>query len=257
MTAVTPPPSADLSIAKTDAPDPVTLGATVTYTITVTNNGPDAAAATTVSDTLPAGAALVSATASQGTCSGTTTVSCSLGALASGSTVTVTLVVETTAGGTLSNTATVSSSTADPNMANNSATAVTTVNRPPSCADVVPSETTLWPPNSKFVLIVLSGAFDPDQDPVALAITGVTQDEPTAKKEPDAKAGASGSEVWLRAQREGNGDGRVYRIAFTVSDPHGATCSAVVIVSVPHDIGQGSTAVDSGSSFDSFGEESG
>jgi uncharacterized repeat protein (TIGR01451 family) len=254
-TTVNPPPSADLSIAKTDAPDPVNLGGTVTYTITVTNNGPDAAAGTTVSDTLPAGAALVSATATQGTCSGTTTVSCSLGSLASGATATVTLVVEATAGGTLSNTATVAASTADPNMANNSATAVTTVNRPPSCADVVPSTETLWPPNSKFVLVALSGATDPDQDPVTLAITGVTQDEPVAKKEPDATAGANGSEVWLRAQREGTGDGRVYRIAFTVSDPHGATCSAVIVVSVPHDIGQGSTAVDSGGSFDSFGGE--
>lgn len=252
-TTVKPPPTADLVIAKTDAPDPVTLGGNVTYTITVTNNGPDPAAETTVSDTLPAGVTLVSATTSQGTCSGTTTVSCSLGSLASGATATVTLIVETVEGGTLSNTATVSASTADPNTANNSATTVTTVNRPPSCAGVVPSEATLWPPNNTFVLVALSGATDPDQEPVTLAITSVTQDEPVENKEPDAKAGANAGEVWLRAQRSGTGDGRVYRLAFTASDPHGATCSGAVMVSVTHDQGQGSTPVDSGGSFDSFG----
>ena len=42
--------SADLAITKTDSPDPVDHGATLTYTITVTNNGPDAAADVTVID---------------------------------------------------------------------------------------------------------------------------------------------------------------------------------------------------------------
>src|SRR5439155_522906 len=37
--------SADLSITKTDAPDPVTAGATLTYTLAVSNAGPSTAAA--------------------------------------------------------------------------------------------------------------------------------------------------------------------------------------------------------------------
>ena len=45
---------ADLEITKSDSPDPVTTGSDLTYTITVTNNGPDAATSVTVTDTLPA-----------------------------------------------------------------------------------------------------------------------------------------------------------------------------------------------------------
>src|SRR5947209_9794821 len=36
--------SADLSVTKVDSPDPVNPGSNLTYTITVTNNGPDAGA---------------------------------------------------------------------------------------------------------------------------------------------------------------------------------------------------------------------
>ena len=52
---------ADLSVAKDDSPDPVTEGDDVTYTITLTNNGPDAATGVLLTDTLPAGATFVSA----------------------------------------------------------------------------------------------------------------------------------------------------------------------------------------------------
>ena len=45
-------PAADLALTKTGAPNPV-VGSSLTYTLTVTNNGPSAAAGVTVSDTLP------------------------------------------------------------------------------------------------------------------------------------------------------------------------------------------------------------
>lgn len=47
--------TADLAITKSDTPDPVTAGEQVTYTIGVTNQGPDGATNVTVVDTLPAG----------------------------------------------------------------------------------------------------------------------------------------------------------------------------------------------------------
>ena len=59
-----PATHADLSITKGDAPDPVTAGQQLTYTLTVANGGPDAAAAVAVSDPLPAGVSFVSATPS-------------------------------------------------------------------------------------------------------------------------------------------------------------------------------------------------
>src|SRR3984893_3170338 len=51
---------ADLSVTKVDTPDPVHTGSNLTYTITVTNNGPDAAANTSWSHTLPVWSTLVS-----------------------------------------------------------------------------------------------------------------------------------------------------------------------------------------------------
>jgi uncharacterized repeat protein (TIGR01451 family) len=45
---------ADLSVTKTDSPDPVVAGTNLTYTVTVSNAGPLAAAGAAASDTLPA-----------------------------------------------------------------------------------------------------------------------------------------------------------------------------------------------------------
>lgn len=45
---------ADLGITKTDSPDPVIAGNMLTYTVVVTNSGPDIATDVTVVDTLPA-----------------------------------------------------------------------------------------------------------------------------------------------------------------------------------------------------------
>jgi uncharacterized repeat protein (TIGR01451 family)/CSLREA domain-containing protein len=121
--------SADLAITKADSPDPVGLGNNLTYTLTVKNNGLDAATAVQVTDTLPASVTFVSASSSQGTCSvsGAATVMCALGNLANGATATVTIVVKTTVAGSITNHATVSSSTSDPTPANDSADESTSV----------------------------------------------------------------------------------------------------------------------------------
>src|SRR5205085_1672040 len=68
--------SADLSIVKTDSPDPATAGNNLTYTLSVTNAGPSNAASLSVSDPLPAGTSFVSASGTGWTCansSGTVT----------------------------------------------------------------------------------------------------------------------------------------------------------------------------------------
>ncbi len=118
---------ADVSVAMTASPSPVTQGANLTYTITVTNGGPLAASAVTMTDALPTGATFVSATSNVGTCSGTTTVTCTLGTMNNAATATITLVVTASATGALANTANVTSATPDPNLTNNSAATNTTV----------------------------------------------------------------------------------------------------------------------------------
>jgi uncharacterized repeat protein (TIGR01451 family) len=113
--------TADLSIAKTTASSTAPNGSTISYTITVTNNGPDAAANVVVSDNLPAGLQFVSAVPSQGTCSGSDPFTCNLGGLAASASATITLQALVTAtSGTISNTATVTASTDDNNPGNNS-----------------------------------------------------------------------------------------------------------------------------------------
>ena len=51
----------DVGITKLGTPDPVLQNATLTYTLTVTNNGPQAATTITVVDTLPTAVSFVSA----------------------------------------------------------------------------------------------------------------------------------------------------------------------------------------------------
>jgi uncharacterized repeat protein (TIGR01451 family) len=131
-------PPADLAIAKSDSPDPVIVGSSLTYALTVTNNGPGDAPGVTVTDTLPTGVSLVSATPSQGTCSLGPIITCDLGDLANGvgATITINVTVDSSACGPgLLNTALVESGVSDPDSSNNSASADTTVSCPCTILD--------------------------------------------------------------------------------------------------------------------------
>jgi uncharacterized repeat protein (TIGR01451 family) len=118
---------ADLAITKT-APASAVAGGQITYSLTVTNNGPTAAAHVTVNDTLPVGLAFLS---SSGPCVGGTPVTCNFGNMANGATIafTITAAVSSRVANatTLVNTATVSADQFDPNTSNNTAVASTVV----------------------------------------------------------------------------------------------------------------------------------
>ena len=119
---------ADLAATLTDAPDPIMAGNNLTYSITITNSGPDKAARVVLIDPLPIGAAFVSATSSQGTCTQMAgIVTCNLGALSNAADATATIVVQPTVANVLSNTVTVTSCAADSNLADNVASTITTV----------------------------------------------------------------------------------------------------------------------------------
>jgi len=116
---------ADLALSGTWMPEPVAVNADLTYSLTVTNNGPQTATAVTLSDTLPAGASFVSASA--GCLYAAGSVNCDLGSLSSGAGSTVSLVVRMPSAGTAVNTASVASAVPDAVAANNSATQTATV----------------------------------------------------------------------------------------------------------------------------------
>jgi hypothetical protein len=130
------------------------------------------------------------------------------------------------------------------------------VNAPPVCTALVASPNLLWPPNHKLRVVSVSGASDPEGDDLTTTVTGVTQDEPVnglgdGDDSPDAVLGPASHQVRLRAERSGTGDGRVYRIAVTVTDEFGLTCTGTVRVGVPHD--QADAPIDSAPpSFDSL-----
>ncbi|HEV8655930.1 MAG TPA: S8 family serine peptidase [Candidatus Limnocylindria bacterium] len=79
-------PRADLVLSGSASPEPVTLGEPLTYTLALTNTGPAAASAATLTLALPPEATLLSSAVSQGSCSGTSTLSCALGTLGMGAT---------------------------------------------------------------------------------------------------------------------------------------------------------------------------
>jgi len=127
-------------------------------------------------------------------------------------------------------------------------------NRPPVCRAAQASPAVLWAPNHQFVPIAILGVTDPDGDALTITATGVTQDEPVigtgdGHTSPDAVIQARAASV--RAERAGNGNGRVYHIAFTADDGHGNSCSGAVTVGVPHSQKKGLTAIDDGQRYTS------
>ncbi len=121
-------PAADVAIEKT-GPASVVSGASITWTLKVTDNGPSTAQQVIVEDPLPSGVTLTGATSTQGACQSTGDVlRCELGTLAAGAGAEVKPTGTVTAtSGTLSNTATVTALEPDPDPANNSSTTITTV----------------------------------------------------------------------------------------------------------------------------------
>lgn len=130
-------------------------------------------------------------------------------------------------------------------------------NQPPDCSTAAATPAILRGVSHRLQPVRVGGASDPDDDPVTITIGTVTQDEPLdgggdGDTAPDAMRGDSADTVLLRAERDGRGDGRVYRVAFTARDPAGAACDGAVTVAVPHDA-DGDAAIDSGQVVGSFG----
>ncbi len=109
----------DLSISSVASTLTPMTGQNVTFTITATNNGPMAATGVSVTDVLPSGFTLVSATPSSGTWSAPTWT---IGNLANGASVTLTIVATVNPTGTYTHTVTINGANFDPNTANNTAT---------------------------------------------------------------------------------------------------------------------------------------
>lgn len=165
-----PAGSADLTVTKTDSPDPVIVGTPLTYTIQVQNLGPSSATGVVLTDPLPKSVDFVSVAASSGQCARKgRKVSCELGeigvpAVNYGPPPTVTLTVIPRKIGTITNKASVKADQKDPVGSNSKATATTSVVGPPAtCRGVVATaagtarDDTIVGTNGPDVIVALGG----------------------------------------------------------------------------------------------------
>jgi uncharacterized repeat protein (TIGR01451 family) len=167
-TAAPAPGSADLRITKTDSPDPVRIGSTLTYAIRVDNLGPIGATGVVVTDTLPKGVDFVSAMPTGGQCTQQARkVTCALGAVGVGvnyaTPAGVTIAVIPRQAGTITNTASVKGDQKDPVAKNDKATATTRVLGAATCHGVAatltgtPGNDVLVGTGGRDVIVALAG----------------------------------------------------------------------------------------------------
>ncbi len=141
----------------------------------------------------------------------------------------------------------------------NSACVTVTINnwnQPPDVSGAHADVPVLWPPDHKMIQLHILGVTDA-QSNATITITKVTQDEPTnglGDGDTPIDAIISGDSVLLRSERSGKGNGRVYWVYFTASDPETIALNnsptGIIKVMVPHDK-KTDIAIDSGQNYDS------
>jgi hypothetical protein len=129
-------------------------------------------------------------------------------------------------------------------------TQVTVRDTQPPTLSVLADPPVLWPPNHDLVPVETRFAAQDTCDPaVRVELLSVTSSEPddspgtadgeTAQDIQQAAAGTSDTNLLLRAEREGKGPGRVYELRYRALDASGNATTAIGVVTVPHDQGQG------------------
>jgi hypothetical protein len=100
----------------------------------------------------------------------------------------------------------------------------------------------LWPPNHRMVLVTFTVERTDNAEPApAIRILGITSNEPVngrgdGNTSPDWII-AGRRTAYLRAERAGPGNGRIYTVTFECVDAAGNLSRKAVRVRVPHDMG--------------------
>jgi len=255
-------PGADLSTSVSAGSNSVLSGSDLSYTITVRNNQdndledflPDdddlPAANVTLTDAIPAGTVFKSLSAPAGwSCAtpaagGAGQVNCTLASLAPGASaqfnLTVTVICATPDNTEIINTATVASTTRDPNTAPNNTASVNVrvSNPPPVISGISVDKALLGPPNHRMVPVTLWYNTSDNCDAGLVTKVTISSNEPVngtgdGDTAPDWVVNDA-HHILLRAERAGNGLGRIYTITVTVTDSAGSSSSSSTIVRVPH-----------------------
>jgi uncharacterized repeat protein (TIGR01451 family) len=177
--ATATPQQANLEVTKTvDNASPI-FGTSITYTIKVSNHGPDAATNVIVADPLPPGLILIAASPSQGIFNGASGL-WSVGTLANGATATLRITAQTAMDGQIVNNAVIRAPQFDPDLSNNQATLMVTVQLSPeqiskfpflssTILGHAPVDPALFPQNEKFVAQVYRDLLHRTPDAMGLA----------------------------------------------------------------------------------------
>ncbi len=118
-------PESDLAVVKSVSDPVVKVGDLFTYTLEITNNGPDGATAVMLEDILPA--EVLFSSASPGCAEDTGVVTCDIGPLNTGESITLFIAVTAVTDGVATNTAEVWSENSDPDPINNSSSVDVTI----------------------------------------------------------------------------------------------------------------------------------
>jgi uncharacterized repeat protein (TIGR01451 family) len=243
----------DLSAAKSGDPGPYEAGLDLTldYVVDAENEGPNPALPLLVEDTLPAGAAVVSADpACEESAPGTLT--CRFDGVLEGETRQVPLSLQVRASCTggvptpIVNRARVVNGSpyagADPDPSNDSAsftTAVVDTTPPELSLSASPSK--LWAPDHTLVPITITvRTSDVCDDSPDIRLMSITSNEGTladgsGHTSPDVQGASFGTDdrsFQLRAERRGPGGGRIYTITYQAQDGSGNVTTSTVTVTV-------------------------
>jgi uncharacterized protein len=236
-------PTSDVKVSQLQAPNPVTSGSVITYTVVVENGSRDPAYGLWLRDLLPAGATLVSyAAPDDWLCPPVSGgLRCEAQAMAGQSTASFTIVAQvpcgTPNGVELANLVEVGSGMFDPDPANNSSTLLATVgNPPPVISGILASPAALWPANNRMVRVTIGYAAQDNCDPAPVCTLSVRSNERIHRHwgrriSPDWQV-VDAHTLWLRAELSRLVHGRAYTVTVACTDRAGGTASQVVAVKV-------------------------
>ncbi|MBW8684515.1 T9SS type B sorting domain-containing protein [Chitinophaga rhizophila] len=235
-TGITPSPKADIRVVKTTSATTFAPGEDVTYTITITNNGPSNAANVVVTDNAPTGTTIRSWTAATTTgtftlpaTSGTGNINQTIASLPNGAVATYTVVVATPADftGNLSNSASATSDATDETPGNNTSTTAGITPSPKADIRVVKTTTatTFAPGEDVTYTIAIT-----NNGPSNAANVVVTDNAPTGTTIRSWTAAATTGTFTLPAT---SGTGNINQTIASL--PNGAVATYTVVVATPAD----------------------
>lgn len=222
-------PQVDVAITKTASVTIINQSASFSYTLAITNTDTNNAAKTlTVSDNLPNGMGLISASGTDWACTysgNPIAVTCTRSELPKNSSSQITLNVTAPTSGaggiqTITNTATITTTdTTDNNSANNSSSVAVTLNRPPIATD----ETVSTPSHTAISGNVLTNDSDLDGDTLIVTNTGTF-----TLSYGSITISSNGAFTYNPGYFSGETDSYTY----TVSDSKGGTATATLYISI-------------------------